>query len=410
MLSKKEIENEIKATDKARVLTVNTDGYGEGALMMRIIPGKRAKSTRWIASYMREGRQVRETLGLYPAMSPAEALAALRALVVESKKAPEEAGRGGSVMALFMGYLANLESRDARSVPEVRRLLVTGGNAAAEALGPDREASEVTPGDVSLFLMGINDEGKRRSAATMRTAMNAAFNWAINSKYDYRDPNARDWGVEKNPVAPVKKDNNSSKARDRNLSVAELKNVWQYQSSDPAISVLRLVILTGQRVLETLRIECSDIDFEEKVWNMPAAKTKGGFKDHAVPLCDQAVDLLLRLYHRVSGEGYLFPPKRRGASLTPEQEEKALPHLSTDSVQRITRKIPGVEPFQPRDLRRTWKSRAGDAGIDREIRDRLQQHILTDTGTKFYDHYDYLNEKREAVRKWGVWLAENVTG
>lgn len=399
MLSKKEIENEVKAADKPRMLTVHTDGYGEGALMLRIIPGKRSKSTTWIGSLMREGRQKRETIGKYPALSPAEALAALRDLVVDSKKDTSGAAAGGSVQMLFSSYIANLESRDARSVPEVRRLLLTGGTAAAEALGRDREANEITPGDVSLFLMGINDEGKRRSAAAMRTALNAAFNWAINSKYDYRDSNARDWGIEKNPVSVVKKDNNSSQARDRNLTPAEMLSVYCSTTTDPGINVLRLVMLTGQRVLETLRIEVADVDLEAKVWNMPAAKTKGGFKDHAVPLCDRAVDLLTTLVAAV-GSGYLFPAKRI--------KEGGLPHLSTDSVQRTARKIDRVEPFQPRDLRRTWKSRAGDAGIERDIRDRLQQHLITDTGTKFYDHYDYMAEKREAVRKWGEWLESNV--
>lgn len=399
MLSKKEIENEVKAADKPRMLTVHTDGYGEGALMLRILPGKRKKSTTWIGSLMRDGQQKRETIGKYPDLSPAEALAALRDLVVDSKKDSSGAAAGGSVSLLFSSYIANLESRDARSVPEVRRLLLTGGNAAATALGPDREAHEITPGDVSLFLMGINDEGKRRSAAAMRTVLNAAFNWAINSKYDYRDSNARDWGIEKNPVSVVKKDNNSSNARDRNLSPAEMCRVYCTVTRDPGIDVLRLVMLTGQRVLETLRIEVADVDLEAKVWNMPAAKTKGGFKDHAVPLCDRAVDLLTTLVAAV-GSGYLFPAKRI--------KDGGLPHLSTDSVQRAARKVTNVEPFQPRDLRRTWKSRAGDAGIERDIRDRLQQHLITDTGTKFYDHYDYMAEKREAVRKWGEWLDQNV--
>ena len=133
---------------------------------------------------------------------------------------------------------------------------------------------------------------------------------------------------------------------------------------------------------------------------MPAEKTKGGFKAHDVPLCDRAVELLRGLCDRRGGEGYLFPARR----ITKD----GLPHLSTDSVQKVARSITSVAPFQPRDLRRTWKSRAGDAGIDRDIRDRLQQHLITDTGTKFYDHYDYLAEKREAVRKWGLWLDEKV--
>ena len=68
----------------------------------------------------------------------------------------------------------------------------------------------------------------------------------------------------------------------------------------------------------------------------------------------------------------------------------------------------GIKPFQPRDLRRTWKSRAGDAGIDRFTRDLIQQHAQTDTGSKHYDRYDYLPQMREAMNKWEIWLRNAI--
>lgn len=63
-----------------------------------------------------------------------------------------------------------------------------------------------------------------------------------------------------------------------------------------------------------------------------------------------------------------------------------------------------LEPFQTRDLRRTWKSRAHDAGIDRFTRDLIQQHAKSDTGSKHYDMAEYLPQKREAMEKWAAWL------
>ncbi len=79
------------------------------------------------------------------------------------------------------------------------------------------------------------------------------------------------------------------------------------------------------------------------------------------------------------------------------------------SLNRATPRVPGAEPFQDRDLRRTWKSRAGDAGIPRDMRDMLQQHFKGDTGSKFYDRYDYAKEKHEAMSAWESWLDSNVT-
>ena len=60
-----------------------------------------------------------------------------------------------------------------------------------------------------------------------------------------------------------------------------------------------------------------------------------------------------------------------------------------------------VIPFVTnRDLRRTWKTLAGKAGLSKEIRDRLQSHKLQDVSSKSYDRWNYMPEKRAAMAKW----------
>jgi hypothetical protein len=53
-----------------------------------------------------------------------------------------------------------------------------------------------------------------------------------------------------------------------------------------------------------------------------------------------------------------------------------------------------------RDLRRTWKTLAGKAGLSKEIRDRLQNHALHDVSSKNYDRWNYMPEKRTGMKKW----------
>ncbi|MEK9606135.1 MAG: integrase, partial [Gammaproteobacteria bacterium] len=59
-----------------------------------------------------------------------------------------------------------------------------------------------------------------------------------------------------------------------------------------------------------------------------------------------------------------------------------------------------IESFSARDLRRTFKTLAGSMGISLEMRNRLQGHALVDVGSIYYDRYDYLDQKREAMEKW----------
>lgn len=61
----------------------------------------------------------------------------------------------------------------------------------------------------------------------------------------------------------------------------------------------------------------------------------------------------------------------------------------------------GVIPFVTnRDLRRTWKTLAGKAGVSKEMRDRIQNHALQDVSSKNYDRWTYMPEKRVAMDQW----------
>jgi len=59
-----------------------------------------------------------------------------------------------------------------------------------------------------------------------------------------------------------------------------------------------------------------------------------------------------------------------------------------------------------RDLRRTWKTLAGKAGLSKEIRDRLQNHTLQDVSSKSYDRWNYMPEKRAAMARWDKFVRE----
>ena len=65
---------------------------------------------------------------------------------------------------------------------------------------------------------------------------------------------------------------------------------------------------------------------------------------------------------------------------------------------------PEFKVFTARGLRRTCKMLMGEAGICKEIRDRIQSHALNDVSSKHYDRYDYLPEKRRALVIQEAWI------
>ena len=83
---------------------------------------------------------------------------------------------------------------------------------------------------------------------------------------------------------------------------------------------------------------------------------------------------------------------------------KILHNATIAGVIRAFCKQKEIDKFIARDIRRTFKTLAGKAGISKEIRDRLQNHALKDVSTKHYDRYDYLTEKQQGMKVWNDFL------
>ena len=69
----------------------------------------------------------------------------------------------------------------------------------------------------------------------------------------------------------------------------------------------------------------------------------------------------------------------------------------------------GFPKFIPKDIRRTVKSRMGEIGVSKDIRDRLHNHALHDVSSKHYDRYDYLQPKKDAMTVWATWLEDVIS-
>jgi hypothetical protein len=80
-------------------------------------------------------------------------------------------------------------------------------------------------------------------------------------------------------------------------------------------------------------------------------------------------------------------------------------------IRKFLDETPGFASFTARDLRRTWKTLAGDAGIPKELRDRLQNHARGgDVSSRQDDRYDYLPERRAAMAKWAAYMDLVIAG
>lgn len=393
------------ATGDAWVWDTELEGFG-----LRIKPT--GLKTYVLRYRTQDGTQRKSTIGRASVLSPEKAREKARQELeqVSDGKDPmadrRKPASTNTVDALFQAYVAHLQGLGRVSATEVKRALLEAKNNAADAIGRHRDVTTVTPGQIVDYVAGIFHAGHRGAADKHRSYVSSAFQWGIESANDYTVKDRRDWGLKHNPAADVPRDSGAVGTRDRALSVAELKMLWQdTRPGSPGFEAetaacIRILIACGQRVQETLRIDGLEVTLAEAIWEMPAEKTKGKKRPHAVAL-PKCILGDLQLLVDMHGSGPLFPARAgaKGELLGYQSVGRALARWAARR---------GVKPFQARDLRRTWKSRAHDAGISLEVRNLVQQHAKNDTGSKVYDRAEYMPQKRAAMDAWNAWIETNL--
>lgn len=229
--------------------------------------------------------------------------------------------------------------------------------------------------------------------------------------------------IEANPAARLRKAG-KSKPRERVLTHADIKKLWSALSAMDAMtgehmaraekgrilspstrSILRLLLLTGQRRGEVCSAEKSELelDGDEPVWTIPGERTKNGLL-HRLPLCSMAADIFRKAIACSPDESaYVFPSPEAPlvAALTPEAVTRAMARLVVElKISRVS----------PHDLRRTVGTELARLGIPLHVRSLVLNHSPMSRGVTeaVYNRYAYDKEKREALACWEAALREKI--
>jgi integrase len=413
MLTESAIRSAIKnaPTSGKKSIELKDDGErGAGRLALIVRPLPKGVTAEWYAVAWRDGRRKMTKLGTYPAMALADtrkrfredfapAISAGEALPSGPRSRSATFARVATVEALFDSYVASLKRANKVSW----RMIECALDRAAASIGPTKMAATVEPQHITPLLAEIHSRGAIVMAREMRAYIRAAFNFALKSAHDYTQQEAAStWGIKANPVAAIPADPEAIRPGNRFLSAEEFRIFWLWlESKDDdfvAAPAGRLIMATGQRVSEILCLTKAHYDAAESMLDW--GKTKNG-QPHAIPLPDAAVKILGALIPDKCG--HYFPSNRIASRPATSQ-----------TLQRLTIQFlaehPDVEHFTPRDLRRTWKTLAGAAGLSKEIRDRLQNHARSDVSSRHYDRWHMLPEKRAAMLRWNAFLERMLIG
>jgi len=297
-------------------------------------------------------RRQRKTIGRVGIISLSGARAEAKRRLAEYTLGSSKAASIGWNSAL-KAYLAYVRDRRKQSTADEYERLLRKHFKFGET-----KVADILPDDIQRRLDKLAKSEKFHAFTALRPFMN----WCFRKGYLTQNPMAR---LDK-PVG--------SRARSRILTNDELRKIWRAAGDDTFGTVVKLLILTGQRLGEISNIAAEQIG--DGTLHFP--DTKNG-RPHTIPLGKTAQTLIHPIRYSNSGAHKV---KLDGRS--------------------------GVTGWTLHDLRRTFASGLASIGVAIPTIERLLNHVSGTfagiVGT--YQRYDYAKEMRDAVALWDSHIAK----
>jgi integrase len=385
----------------AKTTLIQEDFFDENAktrgLFLRV---SRAGRKTWGLFYSRpgDGKRARINFGTYPTISLAKA----RTYALEAHQsleggrdprdvAAEQAAKALTVAGLIDKWLEQHARPELRSAAEIERRLAKNVTPHVGTV----KITNITKAHMTQAVDTVLERGRRTEARCVFEDFRAVVRWAVGKGL-----------LANNPFEGMKAPNGGG-PRTRTLSHAEIKTVWNglptvLARSKTCQRIVRLCLLTGQRLGEVAGMERSEMDLAGRTWTIPKERSKNK-RAHEVPLSDAAVGVIEEALADIGKEDrWLFPAKDGEGSLAIEVVDKTIKRaLQPDEDHPLGRF--GVAPFTPHDCRRTVLNELAKMGTMPIVIGAVANHLsVTKANVTFanYVHYDYAKEKREALDAW----------
>jgi integrase len=237
------------------------------------------------------------------------------------------------------------------------------------------------------------------AADRARAALSAFFTWAM-----------REGLANGNPVIGTNRAS-AGVSRDRVLTDAELREIWNALQDDQYGTIARLLILTGQRREEIGGLQEAEVDLDHEMLKLPPERTKNN-RAHDVPLSAPARAILQEQPRRAGrdlifgeGEGAFQGWGRAKRAL--DSRILATRKAAAKEVGTDLGKVKPMPAWRLHDLRRTVATRMADLGVQPHVIEAVLNHV---SGHKagvagVYNRSTYIAEKAAALALW----AEHVT-
>jgi integrase len=352
----------------------------------------------------KDGKRARLGLGVYPGTTLAqartraiEARQLLDELVDPRDVLAERAAGAMTVSTLVDSYLERHVRPNWRRPDEVERRLRKN---VVDVVG-NVKLADLHRRDINRAVDRVRDRGSPVEAARVFGDMRTMLRWAM-ARGD----------MDRNPIDGMPKPAEPA-PRERVLTDDEIKTLWlvlprALERSPSAQRIIRLCLLTAQRIGEISGMRPDELNRTSRTWMLQGLRTKNGHS-HRVPLAAVAIEIIKDALE-AAGEGarFVFPNEAVDGPLDAKAVTKTILRASIADEGRPNGRL-GLAPWTPHDLRRTATTGMAQLGVAPIVLGHVINHrSVTKAGVTLsvYSQYDYAKEKRAALELW----ADRVAG
>ena len=224
------------------------------------------------------------------------------------------------------------------------------------------------------------------TARRLRQRISAVMEWAVAMEYRADNPCSRITPV----LGPQKDLVKHMPALHHSEVAGTVRTIWATGASETVKLAFEFLVLTAARSGEVRGALWSEIDRKAGVWTIPATRTKSR-REHRVPLCRRATEILGAARGLRRGSGELVFPTRLGKRIGETRLSRLLKAHKVAAV-----------PHGFRSSFRDWA--AEETTHPREVIEAALAHVVMNQTEAAYARSDLFERRRRLMNEWAAYL------
>ncbi|NMZ56523.1 integrase [Pseudomonas lundensis] len=252
--------------------------------------------------------------------------------------------------------------------------------------------SEVSAPMVIKLLRPIEAKGSLETVKRVSQRLNEIMTYGVNSGMIFANPLSGIRAVFKKP----KKENMAALPPDElpelmiEIANASIKRTTR--------CLIEWQLHTMTRPSEAATTRWADIDFEKRIWTIPAERMKKR-RPHIIPLTEHALSLLETLKSHSGHREYVFPSDRNPRT-----------HANSQTANMALKRMGFQDRLVSHGMRSMASTILNEHGWDPELIEVALAHVDKDEVRSAYNRADYIERRRPMMAWWSEHIQKAATG